>query len=58
MIKYHEVLKIVNPMRETAKVMGEKLAVVMAALAEKQKMVREINAELDDLNANGARLVA
>jgi hypothetical protein len=29
------VLKIVNPMRETARVMGEKLAVVMGALAEK-----------------------
>lgn len=58
MIKYYEVLKIVNPMRETARIMGDKLAVVMSALAEKQKMVREINAELDDLNANGARLVA
>lgn len=45
-------------MREIARVMGEKLAVVMSALAEKQKMVREINAELDDLNSNGARLVA
>jgi len=58
MIKYHAVLKIVNPMRETARVMKEKLDVVMSALAEKQRMVREINAELDDLNANGARLVA
>lgn len=58
MIKYHAVLKIVNPMREIAKVMGDKLSVVMGALAEKQKMVREINAELDDLNANGAKLVA
>lgn len=58
MIKYYWVLKIVNPMRETARVMGEKLSVVMSALAEKQKMVREIKAELDDLNANGARLIA
>lgn len=58
MIKYYQVLKIVNPMRETARVMGEKLAVVMGALAEKQAQVREINAELDDLNANGARLIA
>lgn len=58
MIKYYQVLKIVNPMRETARVMGEKLSVVMGALAEKQKQVREINAELDDLNANGARLIA
>ena len=38
--------------------MGEKLAVVMGALAEKQKMVREINAELDDLKSNDARIVA
>ena len=58
MIKYYQVLKIVNPMRETARIMGEKLAVVMAALKEKQDQVREINAELDDLNANGARLIA
>lgn len=36
MIKYHAVLKIVNPMRETARVMGEKLDIVMSALAEKQ----------------------
>jgi hypothetical protein len=36
MIKYYQVLKIVNPMRETARIMGEKLAVVMAALKEKQ----------------------
>lgn len=58
MIKYHEVLKIVNPMRETARVMKEKLDVVLSALAEKQRMVREINEELDGLNAEGARLVA
>lgn len=58
MIKYYEVLKIVNPMRETARVMGEKLEVVMTALREKQKMVKDINAELDELNANGAALVA
>jgi len=58
MIKYHAVLKIVDPMRETARVMGEKLSVVMSALAEKQKTVREINEELDILNATGAKLVA
>jgi dynein heavy chain len=58
MIKYHAVLKIVNPMRAVAAEMGAKLAVVMAALAEKQKTVREINAELDDLRANGAKLEA
>jgi hypothetical protein len=57
MIKYYQLLKIVNPMRETARVMGEKLAVVMGALAEKQKMVREINAELYELKSKDARIV-
>jgi dynein heavy chain, axonemal len=56
MIIYHETLKIVNPMRETARVMGEKLAVVMGALAEKQAQVKEINDNLDKLNANAAAL--
>ena len=58
MIKYHAVLKIVNPMRAIAAEMGAKLAVVMSELAIKQKTVREINAELDELNRNGARLEA
>jgi dynein heavy chain len=58
MIKYHEVLKIVNPMRETARVMKEKLDLVLSALAEKQAQVREINEKLDGLNAEGARLIA
>lgn len=58
MIKYHAVLKIVNPMRAIAAEMGGKLAGVMGELAIKQKMVREINEELDDLNRNGARLEA
>ena len=58
MIKYHAVLKIVNPMRAIAAEMGAKLAVVMSELAIKQKTVREINEELDDLNRNGARLEA
>ena len=58
MIIYHETLKIVNPMRETAKVMGAKLDVVMSALAEKQAQVKEINDNLDKLNANAAALEA
>jgi dynein heavy chain len=58
MLKYHQVLKIVNPMRETARVMGEKLDVVMTALREKQAKVKAINEELDELNANGARKTA
>ena len=58
MLKYHQVLKIVNPMRETARVMGEKLDVVMTALREKQAKVKAINEELDELNANDARKTA
>lgn len=56
MIIYHETLKIVNPMRETARVMTEKLNVVMSALAEKQAQMREIQDNLDKLNANAAEL--
>jgi len=51
MIKYHEVLKIVNPMRETARIMDEKLKVVMAALKVKEDELQEINDKLDYLNA-------
>lgn len=36
MIKYHEVLKIVNPKREIAKEMGDKLAIVQQNLNEKR----------------------
>jgi len=35
MIKYHAVLKIVNPMRAIAAEMGAKLAIVMSELAIK-----------------------
>jgi len=49
MIKYHEVLKIVNPKRAVAKEMSDKLAVVQANLNEKRQKVREINAKLDSL---------
>ena len=42
MLKYHETLKIVNPLRIQAKEMGEKLAIVQAALAEKRASVKAI----------------
>lgn len=51
MITYHETLKIVNPMRETARVMTDKLNIVMGALAEKQAKVKAINDNLANLNA-------
>jgi len=49
MIKYHEVLKIVNPKRAIAKEMGDKLAIVQANLNEKRQKVKEINEKLDSL---------
>jgi dynein heavy chain len=49
MIKYHEVLKIVNPKRAIAAEMGEKLAVVQANLNEKRRKVKEINDKLESL---------
>lgn len=49
MIKYHEVLKIVNPKRAIVKEMGDKLAIVQANLNEKRQKVREINEKLDNL---------
>lgn len=51
MLTYFETLKIVNPMRETARVMDEKLKVVMAALKVKEDELKEINDKLDYLNA-------
>lgn len=51
MITYHETLKIVNPMRETARLMTDKLNIVMGALAEKQAKVKAINDNLAMLNA-------
>jgi dynein heavy chain len=50
MLVYYETLKIVNPMRETAKVMTDKLEVVMTALNIKLAEVAAINAKLDGLN--------
>ena len=49
MIKYHEVLKIVNPKRAIASEMSEKLAVVQAQLSEKRAKVKEINDKLESL---------
>jgi len=51
MLTYFETLKIVNPMRETARVMTEKLNVVMAALKVKEDELQEINDKLDYLNS-------
>jgi len=36
MLKYHELLKIVNPKRAAVKEMTEKLAIVRAGLAQKR----------------------
>jgi dynein heavy chain len=58
MIKYHETLKIVNPMRATAKEKGEELAKVQAVLAEKQAKVKAIMDQLATLNAEQEALVA
>ena len=58
MIKYHDTLKIVNPMRETARVMGEKLAVVQAALAEKMAAVAAIKKQLSELQQEQEELEA
>jgi hypothetical protein len=58
MITYHETLKIVNPMREVAKTMTEKLDVVMSKLAEKQAKVKAINDNLASLGAKAAELEA
>lgn len=51
MIKYYEVLKIVNPKRAIAAEMGEKLGIVQANLNEKRKKVKEINDKLASLQA-------
>jgi hypothetical protein len=42
MLKYHELLKIVNPKREKVKEMSEKLAIVRSSLAEKRKRLKEV----------------
>ena len=49
MIKYYDVLKIVNPKRAIAAEMGGKLAVVQSQLNEKRQKVKEINEKMDSL---------
>lgn len=58
MLKYHETLKVVNPLREQAREMGEKLAVVQAALAEKRAKVKAIMDNLDALTKEQNELTA
>mmetsp|Transcript_21563 Transcript_21563/g.15748 ORF Transcript_21563/g.15748 Transcript_21563/m.15748 type:complete len:310 (-) Transcript_21563:416-1345(-) len=57
MIKYHEVLKIVNPKRAIASEMAEKLAVVQADLNDKRAKVKAINDKLAHLQAQMDELV-
>jgi len=49
MMKYHELLKIVNPKRLKVKEMNEMLAVVRASLAEKRKKLKEVEDKIDGL---------
>ena len=51
MVKYHEVLKIVNPKREEAKVMGAELDSVQRNLAEKRAKLKEVNDKIALLEA-------
>jgi len=58
MIKYHATLKIVGPLRETARIKGAELAEVQAALAEKQAAVKAIMDKLEALNTEMSDLIA
>jgi dynein heavy chain len=49
MMKYHELLKIVNPKRAKVKEMNEMLAKVRASLAEKRKRLKEVEDKIDAL---------
>ena len=51
MMKYHELLKIVNPKRAKVAEMNEKLAIVRARLAEKLAKLREVENMMADLQA-------
>ena len=51
MMKYHELLKIVNPKRAKVAEMNEKLAVVRARLAEKRKKLQEVEEMMAELQA-------
>lgn len=49
MMKYHELLKIVNPKRLKVKEMNEKLAIVRANLAEKRQKLKEVEEKIENL---------
>jgi len=49
MMKYHELLKIVNPKREKVREMNIMLAEVRARLAEKIKKLEEVRAMMAEL---------
>lgn len=49
MLKYHELLKIVNPKRQKLNEMNERLSIVKANLAEKRKRLREVEEKIENL---------
>lgn len=49
MVKYHEVLKIVEPKREEVKRMNEELTAAMAFLNEKRAKLQEVEERIDEL---------
>lgn len=51
MMKFHELLKIVNPKRAKVAEMNEKLAIVRARLAEKRKKLAEVEELMANLQA-------
>ncbi len=51
MMKFHELLKIVNPKRAKVAEMDEKLTIVRARLAEKRKKLAEVEELMAQLNA-------
>ena len=51
MIKYHELLKIVNPKRIAVKEMTDKLKIVRAGLAEKRAKLKAVEEKLAKLQA-------
>ena len=57
MVKYHEVLKIVNPKRELAREMGEKLAKVQSKLAEKRATLKAVNDKIAALESEFQKMV-
>ena len=63
MMKYHELLKIVNPRREKVaqmkaelKIVREKLAIKMKQLADVEEVLAQLQAELDRNEEEGRRL--